>query len=108
MQLIGNIASNEIAIGLFVEPTVAQCLVEQVCLLRISCTQAIPLSNFSLKEKSKIRNGTNFLTITAFSIPFQDQILYFILGSNQTKLIDISGKLLTYPSPKPILTLNSH
>ena len=50
----------------------------------------------------------NFLTTTAFSIPFQDQILYFILGSNQTKLIEVSGKLLTYPSPKPALTLNSH
>ena len=39
----------------------------------------------------------NLLTTTAFSIPFQDQILYFILASNQTKLIEVSDKLLTPP-----------
>ena len=43
-----------------------------------------------------MRNGINFLTTTAFSIPIhEDQILYFILGSNQTKLVEVSGKLLT-------------
>ena len=56
-----------------------------------------------------MRNGINFLTTTAFSIPFhEDQILYFILGPNQTHLIEVSGKIPTYPSPKPTLTLNSH
>ena len=56
-----------------------------------------------------MRNGINFLTTTAFSIPFhEDQILYFILGPNQTHLIEVSGKIPTYPFPKPTLTLNSH
>ena len=60
------------------------------------------------KKKSKIRNGINFLSTTALSNPFHNQILYFILGSTKTKLIEVSGKLPTYPSPKPTLALNSH